>query len=194
MIFWDVDTQRDFMVPGGKLYVPGAEQIIPNLGRLTCWAAGHKVLVISSTDAHQPNDPEFSQYPPHCLAGTEGQHKVSVTLLANRVVIPNAPIDIPTTLTAYDQIIIEKQSLDVFSNPNIEALLERLGWPLDVVLYGVVTEICVSLAARDLLNRGHGVTLLRDAVQAFDQSKGQEVIEEVQRRGGKIATTDEILS
>ena len=28
-IFWDVDTQVDFMLPTGKLYVPGAEQIVP---------------------------------------------------------------------------------------------------------------------------------------------------------------------
>ena len=34
-IFWDVDTQVDFMLPGGKLYVPGAEKLIPNLKRLT---------------------------------------------------------------------------------------------------------------------------------------------------------------
>ena len=35
VIFWDVDTQYDFMHADGKLYVPEAERIITNLQRLT---------------------------------------------------------------------------------------------------------------------------------------------------------------
>jgi nicotinamidase-related amidase len=31
LLFWDVDTQFDFIHPVGKLYVPGAETIISNL-------------------------------------------------------------------------------------------------------------------------------------------------------------------
>ena len=34
IVLWEVDTQQDFMLPGGKLYVPGAEKIIPNIDRL----------------------------------------------------------------------------------------------------------------------------------------------------------------
>ena len=34
VIFWDVDTQYDFMKADGKLYVPDAEHIIPNLERV----------------------------------------------------------------------------------------------------------------------------------------------------------------
>ena len=33
LVFFDVDTQVDFMRPTGRLYVPGAEQIVPNLHR-----------------------------------------------------------------------------------------------------------------------------------------------------------------
>ena len=38
-VFWEVDAQADFMLPGGKLYVPGAEKIIPNIRRLVAAAA-----------------------------------------------------------------------------------------------------------------------------------------------------------
>ena len=31
IVFWDVDTQFDFMLPQGKLYVPRAEKIIDNV-------------------------------------------------------------------------------------------------------------------------------------------------------------------
>jgi nicotinamidase-related amidase len=34
MIFWEADAQADFMVPGGKLYVAGAEKIISKVDRL----------------------------------------------------------------------------------------------------------------------------------------------------------------
>src|ERR1700722_3500717 len=34
-VFWEVDVQADFMLPGGKLYVPGAEKLLPNIRRLT---------------------------------------------------------------------------------------------------------------------------------------------------------------
>src|SRR2546423_1349478 len=30
-VLWDVDTQVDFMLPEGKLYVPGAEQLVAAL-------------------------------------------------------------------------------------------------------------------------------------------------------------------
>ena len=73
-LFWDVDTQIDFLSPQGKLYVPGAEKIIPNLRRLTKYAADHKIPIVSSTDAHVQNDPEFSQYPPHCLRVPANEH------------------------------------------------------------------------------------------------------------------------
>ena len=44
-ILWEVDVQRDFMLPGGKLYAPNAEKLLPNIQKLTdaarrgqvCW-------------------------------------------------------------------------------------------------------------------------------------------------------------
>jgi nicotinamidase/pyrazinamidase len=66
-LLWDVDTQFDFMHPAGKRYVPGAETIISNLQRLTAFAAQHGNPIVASTDARLETDPEFSQYPPHCL-------------------------------------------------------------------------------------------------------------------------------
>ena len=72
MVFVDVDTQVDFMLPAGKLYVTGAEQLIPNLAKLLTWARAYNILVLSTADAHTPNDPEFAQWPPHCVVGTPG--------------------------------------------------------------------------------------------------------------------------
>lgn len=190
-IFWDVDTQRDFLEPDGKLYVPGSEAIVKNLASLTRWAADHSVLVIASADAHHPNDPEFQDWPPHCLVGTRGQHKIPETTLPRQYVIPNRRVQLPTDYTGYQQLVIEKQELDVFTNPNTSALLAQLGQP-EVVLYGVVTELCVALAARQLLRRGCTVTLVRDAVQALDEAKARQLFEEVIGLGGSLIDTGNI--
>ncbi len=193
LIFWDVDTQVDFMLPEGKLYVPGAETIIPTLAKLTNWAAQHHVLVVASTDAHQPGDEEFSQYPPHCLAGTPGQKKIPETSLTPQFTIPNRHgAELPDA-ELYQQIVLEKQKFDVFSNPNTEAFLARLGRP-EIVLYGVVTEICVSAAGRGLLDRGYRVTVVEDAIRHLDRDNGRAFLEEVRQRGGRIVTAEQVLS
>jgi nicotinamidase/pyrazinamidase len=192
LIFWDVDTQADFMLPEGKLYVPGAETIIPTLAKLTNWAAQRDVLVVASTDAHQPDDEEFSLYPPHCLAGTPGQKKISETTLLPQFTIANRPLTGLPHAWRYRQIIIEKQEFDVFTNPNTDPLLKQLGAP-EIVLYGVVTEICVSAATRGLLDRGYRVTVLEDAIQHLDQEKARSFLEEVRQRGGQAVAVDRWL-
>lgn len=193
MIFWDVDTQVDFLRPDGKLYVPGAEKIRPNLQRLTTWAKKNSVLIVASMDAHQEGDEEFQQYPPHCLVGTPGQKKVPESLLGKQTVIPNRPAELPADLKTAGQIILEKQKFDVFTNPNTEALLTRLGKESEIVLYGVVTEICVATAARGLLDRGHRLRLVRDAIHHLEEPKAAALLDEVERRGGRLVTTDEVV-
>jgi len=192
-IFWDVDTQADFIHPGGQLYVPGAEKILPNLARLTRWAQEHKVLIVASADAHREGDEEFQFYPPHCLAGTPGQKKVPETMLGKPTVLPNRPATLPADLVAAGQIILEKQKFDVFTNPNTEPLLGRLGRDVEITLYGVVTEICVAAAARGLLERGYRLRLVRDAIQHIDAARARALVEEVERRGGRLVATDEVV-
>ena len=191
-LFWDVDTQIDFLSPAGELYVPQAEEIIPNLRRLTKYAADHHIPIVSSTDAHLPTDPEFAQYPPHCLVGTEGQRKVEGTLLPRHYVIPNQKIDLPDNLTEYPQIIVEKQSFDVFANPNTDRLLTALG-KREIILYGVVTEICVDHAARGLLERGYHVNVVNNAIEGLDSQLASATLAYVRDHQGQLLGTDELL-
>ncbi|MFB3095250.1 MAG: cysteine hydrolase family protein [Candidatus Acidiferrales bacterium] len=192
-IFWDVDTQVDFMHPGGKLYVPGAEKLAPNLRRLTEWAAQHGILVVASMDAHREGDDEFQEYPPHCLVGTPGQQKIPETVLPRQYVIPNRSVALQPKLADFQQVIVEKQRFDVFTNPNLDALLAQLGARREIVLYGVVTEICVHHAARGLLERGFQVRLVRDAIHHLDQIKGRITLALVEERGGQLVTTDQVV-
>lgn len=189
-VFFDIDTQLDFVSPSGALYVPGAEALIPRIAELNRRGA-ETGIVISTTDAHAENDPEFRDWPPHCVAGTLGQRKPEELLLPNRVVVPTIP-------GSYDcvgaqQVILEKQQLDCFTNPNLPAVLEALDAD-HYVVYGVVTEFCVRCASMGLLKTGKPVTLVTDAIQTLDPEAGQRTIDEFVEAGGLLATCSSLPS
>ncbi len=193
ILFWDVDTQADFIYPSGKLYVPGAESIVPTLKRLTEWASKNGVLIVASACAHQPGDAEFAQFPPHCLAGTPGQQKIPETLVKNAFIIPNRHVRELPNLSSYQQIILEKQQLDVFSNPNTDAVLNQLGSVHQIILYGIVTEICVAYAARELTRRGYHLRIVTDAIRHLDDAKAQRFLREVSESGGRLISAGELI-
>ena len=190
-VFFDIDSQLDFLYPAGALYVPHAERIVPAIARLNRFAAAHGIPVVSTTDAHAEDDPEFSAWPPHCVAGTWGQRKAEATLLDGRIVIPNRACDM--ALEGAPQIVVEKQTVDVFLAPNLARVVELLNAD-GYVVYGVVTEICVLYAVRGLLKTGKPVTLVTDAVEALTAEASARALEEVRAAGGTLATVSEITA
>jgi nicotinamidase/pyrazinamidase len=183
-VFFDIDSQLDFLYPAGALYVPGAERILPAIARLNRHAAQHGIPVVSTTDAHTENDPEFKIWPHHCVAGTHGQRKAEATLLERRVVVPNRACEL--AIEGAQQIVVEKQTVDVFSAPNLHRVVERLNadW---YVVYGVVTEICVLSAVRGLLKTGKRVTVVTDAVETLRAEDSARAFEEVCAGGARLA-------
>lgn len=202
-IFWEVDAQRDFMLPGGKLYVPGAEKIIPDVNRLVEAARQGRVFLISSADAHNPDDPELREWPPHCLKGTSGADLVVEASAPDRLVIPNQRgFPLPENITAYRQVTLQKNTLDVFDNPNTDALLQRItaaGSPAfdphpEFVVFGVATDYCVQRTAGELLRRGHRVAVVADAVRSIEPDKGRQILANLHSSGARLITVDEALA
>jgi nicotinamidase/pyrazinamidase len=190
-VFFDVDTQIDFLFPAGALYVPGAEKIVKTLGALTAFAAANHIQIISDTDAHAENDAEFKTWKPHCVIGTAGQQKTANTLLNQPLVLSSAPgsLDkIRPRIGDAAQMIIEKQTLDCFTNPNLRPLLDVIGADRYLV-YGVVTEYCVQCAAFGLLKTGAQVELVTDAVKSLSKSDEQHMLQRFQAQGGLLTTT-----
>jgi len=194
-IFWEVDVQADFMLPGGNLYVPGAEKLLPNIRRLTDAARQGRVFLVSHGDFHTPNDPEFEIFPPHCVKGTPGAELVPEALTEKVARIPNvADATLPADLSKYHQIILEKQTLSIFESRHVDALVKKLGTQAEFVVFGVVTEYCVSFAAKGLLERGRRVAVVQDAIETLKPQDGKKMIAELQRLGARLTTTDQALS
>ncbi len=193
-IFWEVDVQADFMLPGGKLYVPGAEKLLPNIRKLTGAARRGSVFLVSHGCFHSANDPEFKQFPPHCVKGTPGAELVSEALTDNFIRVENtAMARLPADLSKYQQIILEKQTLDIFESRHAEELVECLGSSAEFVVFGVVTEYCVSYAVKGLLQRKRRVAVVRDAIETLAPEAGTKTLATLQDMGARIVTTDEIL-
>ena len=194
-VFWEVDVQRDFVLPGGNLYVPGAEKLLPNIRRLTDAARQGKVLLASHGDFHPPNDPEFKIFPPHCVKGTLGSELVPEAITENVARVPNEPeARVPEDLSNYQQILLEKQTLSIFESRHAEALLNKLGTRAEFVVFGVVTEYCVSFAVKGLLERGRRVAVVTDAIETLKKEEGDKAVAEFVRLGARLMTTDEALA
>jgi nicotinamidase/pyrazinamidase len=193
-IFWEVDVQRDFMLPGGNLYVPGAEKLLPNIRRLTEAARQGRVFLVSHGCFHTANDPEFQTFPPHCVKGTEGAELVPEALTGKVARVPNdATAKVPEDLSQFQQILLEKQTLNIFESKHADELLQRLGKDPEFVVFGVVTEYCVSFAAKGLLQRGRRVAVVQDAIETLKKEEGQATIAELARLGARLTTTDQAL-
>jgi len=173
ILFWNVDTQVDFMEPDGKLYAPGAEEIKPALKMLTDLAAKMDICVVNTADFHYPESAELSSnpdfintFPEHCMADTLGAQYVAETKPFDPLVF-----DWDKEYSSLDEvktrrnIVIRKDAFDVFAgNPHTEKIVELLA-PKNVIVYGVTTNVCVNDAVIGLAKRVEKVFVVKDAIK-----------------------------
>jgi len=201
-ILWDVDTQIDFVLPGGKLVVPGADAATPAMARLVDWAQQNAIVHVASADDHELTDPEISAepdltstYPPHCLRGTRGARRITETEQIDPVVFSHIayPPELVRELVAgRREILLLKKSFDVFTNPNAEAVLDALD-PSEVIVFGVATDVCDHAAIVGLLRRGRPVAFVEDAARGLDEERTQACLEQWRDAGVRF-TTSEIIA
>jgi len=175
-LFWNVDTQEDFIDQSGKLYVQGAEEIRPILKQITDFAKAEGIRVINTCDYHHIYSSELSSvpdfetsFPQHCLAGTSGAEFISETLPESPLLIDwdselaiFAEFDDPV---GFRNLVIRKDAFDVFAgNPHAEKILQILH-PDQVFVYGVSTNVCVDKAVMGLSERGIKVYVFEDAIK-----------------------------
>ncbi len=205
VIFWDVDTQYDFMKADGLLYVPDAEHIIPNLKRLTDYAHGHGIRIVASADDHAPGHRELSQspnfkdtFPLHCMHGSAGQKKIPETALREPLLIEperEDPARLAERVRAHrGDILFHKHEFDVFTNPNVLPVVDALA-PEDVVLYGVALDVCDRYAIEGFLRHRPNIRLfaVTDAMKPIDRDAAEQMLKEWGEEGVRLVKTSEVV-
>ena len=202
-VLWDVDTQVDFVLPEGKLAVPGAIAAVPAMAQLVDWARASGVLHVASADDHELTDPEIadepdfeSTYPPHCLRGTRGAQKIPETeqvdpLPLGHVAYP--PGLVRSLVAGRREILLLKKSFDVFTSPNAEAVLDCLD-PREVIVFGVATDVCDHAAITGLLRRGRRVAFVEDAARGLDDDRTAACLAEWREAGVRFTTSEQVVS
>ncbi|MEJ2704957.1 MAG: isochorismatase family protein [Sedimentisphaerales bacterium] len=196
-IFWDVDSQFDFMKPEGKLYVPGAETIIPKVSEVRRFALEGGYSMIADIDWHSRDNSEISDtpdfketFPPHCMAGEPGAERVGFlgSVPIQYIDIDEMDVEAIRALIRDEQfhVVIRKESLNVFDNPNAEKLVSLVK-PKRVIVFGDTLDCCVYYVARGL-NKipGIKVSLLADVVKGLEVRPDQEVLDELRGMGTEI--------
>ncbi len=203
VVLWDVDTQVDFMLPNGKLYVPGAEETAPAMRRLVEAAREAGFVHVASADDHELTDPEISDepdfvntYPPHCLRGTRGAQKIPETEQADPlplVLLPYPPGLVPGLVSGRREILLLKKNFNVFTNPNTEPLLDALD-PAEIVVFGVATDVCDDAAIRGFLLRGRRVRFVEDAARGLDEARVAACLAAWREAGVEFTTADDVVA
>jgi nicotinamidase/pyrazinamidase len=201
-ILWDVDTQVDFMLPHGKLYVGGAEETAPAMQRLVDAARAAGIVHVASADDHELTDPEISSapdfrntYPPHCLRGTRGAQKIRETEQEDPLPFGELPVPpglVPQLIDGRREILLLKKNFNVFTNPNTDALVEVLD-PEEIILFGVATDVCDDAAIRGFLQRGRRVRFVEDAARGLDASRVAACTAFWREHGVEFTTADEVV-
>ena len=193
-LFWDVDTQYDFIMPDGGLYVEGADLLIPTISEIRAIALDSGCSIAASTDWHSPDNPEISEnpdfhltFPAHCLAGSPGAQRVGYLgdlPLDTSDLEPRNPAELEK-LAAREQfhIVIRKEAISVFSNPNTASLVEFAA-PGRIIVFGFTLDFCVRDTLQGLAQFPDvQLVLVQDAAKAVDPDSEGRVLDELQRAG-----------
>ena len=211
-VFFNVDTQVDFIDEDGKLAIPDAVMIRNNLKTLTRTAADMGWVVVNTADWHKPTDSEFSDdpdyartFPSHCVEMTPGALFIPETQPTRSPLTfhPDSLYEyIVGMLMEHDgDVIILKNRFDVFAgNPLTNAIITNIS-PERAVVYGVASNVCVDFVLGGLLRyqKSPFGSKLSEIVAVTDAMKGincddAKVYKKWLEQGILLQTTKEVIA
>jgi nicotinamidase/pyrazinamidase len=152
-----VDVQNDFC-PGGALAVPDGDMIVPVVNSL----APRFQKVFTTQDWHPPNHISFKErggdWPPHCVAETEGAafHPDLQAAKAVHILKGDEP---------------DKEAYSGFQGTDLADRLRRARVER-IFVCGLATDYCVRATALDGLKSGFRVVVVTDAVRGVEVNPG----------------------
>ena len=196
ILFFDVDTQFDFVDKKGALAAKGSDSLKSTWAKLTRYAQANSITIVSSQDTHSKSDPEFKEFPAHCVRGSRGFEKISQTVISPNIVLASREYTFEELFKLkqdYPQIIIQKSILDIFSNPNTQRLIEVIS-PEAVYVYGVITEYCVKLTCLGLKKIVDNVFVIEDAIKEISSQAKEITFSEFRKKGIRLVSSACVLA
>lgn len=203
VIFWNVDTQYDFMRDDnsfkGALPVPNARSIEDKLKELTKLAEKKNIQVINTADWHTLSSKEISEnpdwittFPLHCLIDTKGANYVPATKPKKPYVIDWRQESFDTKkVESYRNIVLYKDGVDIFKAPHTDKVLDIIK-PDRVIVYGVATNFCVNSAVLGFLKRGVEVYVPTDAIKEIPNMPLEDTLNKWKEKGAILIDTNNI--
>lgn len=168
-----IDMVRGFMENGHTLYCGDrARAIIPHVKRLLQDQTEKGSFILYLRDEHDPDDPEFKMFPPHCIKDT-------------------VETEIIGELADYPGKIIPKTRYSAFTNSKLEAELAQLE-PEAIIVCGVCTDICIMHTVAEAVNRlNYAVEVPVDCVTSFNEQTHRFALEHMEQvLGAKLFYAD----
>ncbi len=170
-----VDMLNDFVREGGALVVPDAKELIAPQQMLLERAREEGIKIVYLADHHLPDDDEFSKWPPHAIRGTEGAE----------VIDELRPEE--------EDRLIPKRRYSGFFGTELDLILRENDIE-NVILVGVLTDICVMYTSADASARGYNVTVVEDATASVTKERHQFALNHMKEvHGTTLMITEEIL-
>jgi nicotinamidase-related amidase len=187
-ILIDINTQRDCLLADGKKCIRNHRRVLAHIRRMMAWARSNHISVISLAEVYP--DKKSGIGTDCCIDGTEGQKKISYTLLSNRISFPaDGSTDFSRDiLRRYSQIILHKRSVDPFKEPRIDRLLSEVR-ANEFILVGAGAEGAVMETALGLLQRDKKVIVVVDAVGSHNRKQGRLALRKMEAKGAKLVET-----
>jgi nicotinamidase-related amidase len=188
-----VDLQNDFVRPGAPLEVPEARETITVNRMLIDYFRANQWPVVFTRFVSRPSDAHFWRWSPECDPREKccwaGHHRAYLDSPHMKECI--AVIDELAPEAA--DIVIDKNFYGAFHGTDLAAIFEKLGVK-SVVVTGTVTQICVDQTAREAFQHGFNTVVVSDAVSSSSPDLASYALENIRRKFGWVASSDEVLS
>jgi ureidoacrylate peracid hydrolase len=173
-----VDMINEFCKPGGKMVLPGYETLVPPQLAVIEAARQAGAPVIWVHDSHRRNmrrDREFVKRTPH---GTEGTWATEI---------------IEDLGAREDEIHVIKHRYSSFFQTDLDLVLKDM--LIDqLVVFGVVTNICVRSTVHDAFFNGYEVVVPRDCCAATGPREQESTLYDIATHFGVVSDAAAVVA
>jgi ureidoacrylate peracid hydrolase len=174
-----IDMQNYFVDPQGRAFIPGTQEILPNIQKLITAFRKAERPVIYTTHVHKPDGSDagiMGWWWDDMILEGEDQAEIYSSIAPNP-----------------DEKIIIKHRYSAFYNTDLETILRRAKVE-DLVITGVMTNLCCESTARDAYYRDYRAFFPADATTATREEMHVATLMNLAYGFAYIGTTQEMLA